>query len=333
MERNKLIDSSLNLKDLVDDEDVIFEFYYNRVKISCLKTIYELVNYQPTYRSIADPYIIYFRIVDRKTNKGTMSSSDDSGNLLTQNVDEENRHILHKEKVLNKAIYASCEGLDPVIASFMKRFISPFIKPDVKKEINPMYYNPNQYTYNQQQPNKTPVKIGESATEQRLISKKALKISEAISYVLKYWYEIKLNFNFLDKEKIVAKPEELFKHLLDQYVQKLLLEPLNLVLEYKKHKCYELMEILMGNPNLLNFETRVFFFKSATFAYSGEFNRTVNCLVQHLRKKYNTIPDHAIPKQSKEKVRIDRKKLLESAVNLLTTPGRIKRKNFLEIEY
>jgi len=84
---------------------------------------------------------------------------------------------------------------------------------------------------------------------------------------------------------------------------------------------------------LLGFETRVFFFKTAAFAYTGEFHRTVHFLIQHLRRKYPGVQDQAIGKQSKEKVRIDRKNILESTVKLFTTPGRIKRKNFLEIEY
>jgi E3 ubiquitin-protein ligase TRIP12 len=130
----------------------------------------------------------------------------------------------------------------------------------------------------------------------------------------------------------IVKPD-LYGHLLDQYIQKLLLEPLNLVLETKKNKCYDLVKIFMNNPYLINFDTRVLFFKTAAFAYSGDFNRTVYFLLQHLKRKYPNIPEQSVSKQSRQKQKVIRENLLESAINLLTSPSTIKRKNFLEIEY
>lgn len=328
-ERNELIDNPIELKDLTEDEDVTFEFYYNRIKLNSTKTIYELINYQPTHRSIADPYIIYFKIVDRKESKDKSNTSDDEKSV--NHFDDELLHFERKEKSLRKTINENCVNMDPVFCNFFHRFTSPYIKPEAKKDPNALAYT-NPYSYNNQF-SKSKSKIGVSAEEQRLVSKKVIKMSEAINYALKYWYEIKLHYDHLNKDKAMVRPEELFKHLLDEYVQKLLMEPLNFVLENKKHKCQELLQILVGNSNLLSFETRVFFFKTAAFAYTGEFHRTVHFLVQMLRRKYNNIPDNAVPKQSKEKVKIDRKNLLESTVNLFTTPGRTKRKNFLEIEY
>lgn len=90
---------------------------------------------------------------------------------------------------------------------------------------------------------------------------------------------------------------------------------------------------MLRNPDLLNFETRVFFFKTAAFAYSGDFNRTVHFLIQHLRKKYPTIPEQSISKQSRQKLKVIRKSLIENAIEILTSPTTIKRKNFLEIEF
>jgi len=58
-------DDDINLKDLSETDDVVFEFYYNNIKVSSIKTIYELLNYQPTHRNIVDPHIIYFKIRDR----------------------------------------------------------------------------------------------------------------------------------------------------------------------------------------------------------------------------------------------------------------------------
>lgn len=331
LNKDSHIDSPIDLQKLSDAEDVIFEFYYNRIKISSIKTIYELINYQPTYRSISDPHIIYYKIIDREHKDKNSDSLDEK---LDENEDPEHNHMLRKERDLLKNIKEGSKDLNPVISEFMKRFISPYVQPDVKiKDINTGYSSKNPYSWNPPQPAQPKSKIGVSTEEQRMMSKKATRICEAVVYVLKQWSELKLHFDFVNKDKIIARPEELFKNLLDEYIQKLLLEPLNLVLEHKKHKCNELIDIFTRNPYLLSFETRVFFFKTVTFAYSGEFHRTVHFLIQHLRKKNSSIADQAIAKQSKEKVRIDRKRLLESTVTLLTTPGRIKRKNFLEIEY
>lgn len=331
-ERNKLMDNPISLKDLSEDEDVIYEFYYNRTLITSKKTIYELINYQPTHRSIVDPHVIYFRIKDRKTEKDRASISEESDEKSVKEFDKEFQLALKKERALLKTIGSNCSNLTPTLSYFMNHYISPYIKPDVKKESSPTYYNTNPYSYTQTL-NKPSTKIGVNSEEQRLLSKKVIRILEALTYILRNWKEIRIHFDTIDKDKIIPKPGELYKNLLDEYVQKLLLEPLNLVLENKKHKCEELMENLIGNPYLLSFETRVLFFKTAAFAFSGEFHRTVHFLVQHLKRKHANLPDQAVPKQSKDKVKIDRKNLLESAVNLFTTPGRIKRKNFLEIGY
>lgn len=331
-ERNKLMDNPINLKDLTEDDDVIYEFYYNRTLITSKKTIYELINYQPTHRSIVDPHVIYFRIKDRKPEKDTSSISEEIEEKPVKEFDKELQLTLKKERALLKTIGSNCTNLTPTLSYFMGHYISPYIKPDVKKESSPTNYSTNPYSYTQAL-SKPSTKIGVTSEEQRLLSKKVIRILEALTYILRNWKEIRVHFDTIDKDKIIPKPGELYKNLLDEYVQKLLLEPLNLVLENKKHKCEELMENLVGNPYLLSFETRVLFFKTAAFAFSGEFHRTVHFLVQHLKRKHSNLPDQAIPKQSKDKVKIDRKNLLESAVRLFTTPGRIKRKNFLEIEY
>jgi E3 ubiquitin-protein ligase TRIP12 len=215
----------------------------------------------------------------------------------------------------------------------MKCYISPFIHPDVKKESS-LSQNPYQYNYSYNAGvNKASSKIGIGPEEQRLISKKAVRVLEALTFVITNWSEIRHHFPWLERKTIMLKPDELYKHLLDEYVQKILFEPLNFILDHKKHKTFELMQMLKGNQYLLSFETRVFFLKTAAFSYSGEFHRTVHFLIQHLRKKYTGVQDQSISKQSKEKVRIDRKNILESSIKLFTTPGRIKKKNFLEIEY
>lgn len=240
---------------------------------------------------------------------------------------------IKKEKELILTISQSCASLPKIISKFMKSYISPYIHPDIKKDTalsqNPYQYN---YTYNAGV-NKTSSKIGVGPEEQRLISKKAVRILEALTFVIDNWGETKNYFPWVENKIIMEKPGDLYKHLLDDYVQKILFEPLNFILDHKKHKTYELMQMLMGNQYLLSFETRVFFLKTAAFAYSGEFHRTVHFLIQHLRKKYSGVQDQSVSRQSKEKVRIDRKNILESSIKLFTTPGRIKKKNFLEIEY
>ena len=308
----------------------MFEFYYNRIKVSSWKTIYELINYQPTNRSVVDPYTIYYRIVER-SEENDNSQEDFHEEPLTKKDEEENI-ILRKEKELLGVIKDNCGGLPTVTSEFLMKYISPYVKPDVKK--SDLTQNYSTYAYNPPVVTTNPSKIGVSNSEQRLISKKVIKICEALVYILKQWEELQLHFEFIDKNLVVPKPEELFKNILDEYVQKILLEPLNLILESKKHKSSELLKMFTNNPYLLGFETRVLFFKTAAFAYYGEFHRSIHFLVQHLRRKHNaTIPDSAIPEQSKEKMRIDRKTLLNSAVTLFTTPGRVKRKNFLEIQY
>lgn len=50
---------------MTEFDDVVFEFYYNNIKVSSIKTIFELLNYQPSHRNIIDPHVIYFKIRDR----------------------------------------------------------------------------------------------------------------------------------------------------------------------------------------------------------------------------------------------------------------------------
>ena len=308
---------------------MVFEFYYNRIKIPNTKTIYELINYQPTHRQIVDQYIIYYRILDRSEIKDDLSTQDQD--LIISN-DEEGVEMLAKEKELATTIRQNTAGFSPVVAEFMEKYISPYIRPDAKPK-SAQNQNTNPYSYVPPVQNKEPVKIGISAKEQRLISKKSRKICEALVYILDQWEELKQNSDFVDDKLDVPKSEGIFKNLLDEYLQKILMEPLNLILDIKKHKLVELFDTFMRNPYLLGFETRALFFKTAAFAHYGEFHRSVHFLVQYLRKKHPNIPDSALHKHSKEKIKVDRKTLLKSAVNLLTTPGRVKKKNFLEIQF
>uniref|UniRef100_A0A7S3NSU1 HECT domain-containing protein n=2 Tax=Euplotes crassus TaxID=5936 RepID=A0A7S3NSU1_EUPCR len=323
------IDLPVELERIQESDDVVFEFYYNRMKIPNTKTVYELINYQPTHRQIVDQYIIYYRILDRSEIIDDLTTQDQD---FVDNNDEEGMEMLGKEKQLLNIIKSNTSGFSPVLREFMEKYISPYLRPDSKPKVTGnQNYNP--YSYVPAVQNKQPTKIGISATEQRLISKKSRKICEALVYILDQWKEIKTYSDFIDKDLNVPKPQEIFKNLLDEYVQKILMEPLNLILDTKKHKLLELFDTFMKNPYLLGFETRALFFKIAAFAHYGEFHRSIHFLVQYLRKKHSNIPDSALHKHSKEKVKIDRKTLLKSAVNLLTTPGRVKKKNFLEIQF
>ena len=212
----------------------------------------------------------------------------------------------------------------------MSNYLSPYTMPD--KNTSTQNVNTNPYSYNPP-PSTIQSKIGASAGELRLISKKSTKLLEALTYILKEWDELKQHVDFVDKNLIVPRADQLFKNILDEYVAKILLEPLNFILEVKKHKTAELMETFCNNPYLLSFDTRVLYFKIAAFASFGEFHRSIHFLTQYLRKKHTTIPDSAVAKLPKEKCKIDRRTLLQSCVNLFTTPGRVKQKNFLEIQY
>lgn len=79
-------------------------------------------------------------------------------------------------------------------------------------------------------------------------------------YILEQWDELKLGTDFVDKDLGIPKPDSIFKNFLDEYVQKILMEPLNLVLQTKKNKIDELFDTFMKNPYLLGFETRALFF-------------------------------------------------------------------------
>ena len=91
---NEHIDSNVDLHSLPETEDVVFEFYYNRTKVPSVRTIYELINYQPTHRSIADPYIIYYRIVDRSEQK-----EEENQEISEESCDDDDEeyHITRKQ--------------------------------------------------------------------------------------------------------------------------------------------------------------------------------------------------------------------------------------------
>ena len=342
---DKYINDPIELKNLSEDEDVIYEFYYNRTKVSSIKTVYELINYQPTYRSIADPQIIYFKIKDRLSENDDNNVNIDDKASYESNDDYSTR-LKHKELV--KTINQNTKDMSPCVGYFMKKYLSPYVLPLIKFNQNNVYNNP--YSYNQNTYQQT-IKIGESIEGQRLSWKKILRIFEGITYILSNWDEFRIqcimqgvdlrqDLSMYSSNGLQIRPEFLFKNLLEEHIHKMLLGLCqNFYVETipgqesKKDKYNELAEIFMGNTNLLNFETRLFFFKTAAFALSGDFNRTIHFMIQQLRKKYPKIPDQNVSKQSKQNVKINRKTLLDSSIQLLVSPNTIKRKNFLEIEY
>ena len=341
----KYINDPIELKNLSEDEDVTYEFYYNRIKVSSIKTVYELINYQPTHRSIADPQIIYFKIKDRLLESDENNDNIDEKASYESNEDYSTR-LKHKELV--KTINQNTKDMPPCLGYFMSKYLSPYVLPLTKTNQNNSYNNP--YSYNQNTYQQT-IKIGESLEGQRLSWKKILSVFEGITYILSNWDEFRIqclmqgvdlrqDLSMYSSNGLQIRPEFLFKNLLEEHIHKMLLGlwqnfyiETNPGQESKKDKYNELAEIFMGNTNLLNFETRVFFFKTAAFALSGDFNRTIHFMIQQLRKKYPKIPDQNVSKQSKQNVKINRKTLLDSSIQLLVSPNTIKRKNFLEIEY
>jgi hypothetical protein len=327
---DKHIDDPLNLKNLDPDEDVEYEFYYNRTKVPSIKTIYELINYQPS--SVVDSQIIYFRIIDKNQD----NDNDDEPSLrIDKNL------IANKQKYTESVIQSYDKMIFPISKFFFSNYSMSFVKEeDLQPTKDPVNINP--YSYNQSLA-KPSNKIGIKSEEQQLLNQQIVKLIEILMFTIDHWTELRIqnliegceidkNFTFNGQDQTGQKGNYLFDNLLDEYIQKLLLEPLNLVLENKKNRCEQLMNMIMGNPYLVKFDTRVFFYKTSAFAFSGDFNRTIYFLVQNLRKQTN-IPDAALSKQSKQKVKINRTKLLEEVINMFTVPMTLKRKNFLEIEY
>jgi hypothetical protein len=170
-ERDRLIDDPLILKDLDEDQDVIFEFYYNRIKVSSLKTVYELINYQPTHRTIVDSQIVYFKIKDREVEDESKSSTTENKleEIVADEASEESA-VIQKHKMLIKSIKENSKDLIPSVAYFMSSFISPYVLPDPKKPENvAAYYNPYSYNAYGTSAHKSSIKIGESSEEQRLV--------------------------------------------------------------------------------------------------------------------------------------------------------------------
>lgn len=232
---------------------MVFEFYYNRIKTSELKTIYELINYQPTHRTIVDPQVIYFKIKERNDKEEGDDKEDvksdvksKSGNQLKFGLDldkaKAETYEKSKHEELVEVIKSSTSDLFPSVAKFMHKFLSPYSFPLIKADTSTYYSSP--YSYNQSSYQQT-IKIGESIDDQRTSCNKILKIIEGIIYTIYNWNDFRMqtlvdshtkDFSIENRDNINIKPELLFKNLLDEYIHKLLLEPLNLVLETKKNK-------------------------------------------------------------------------------------------------
>jgi hypothetical protein len=191
-ESNSHINDPVVLKDLAEDDDVIFEFYYNRLKISSLKTIYELINYQPTHRSVCDPQIVYFRIKDRSA-QGNDKDGDSSSdfNEYTKNdekVEEDSEKI--RQKVMFKAIVKQTEGMLPTISDLYSTIGNPVNTSPVVVPTNGSTVNPYSYNYNAYQPKS---KIGETLQEQRESAFKVLKVMRVLTYIMENWDEFRIH--------------------------------------------------------------------------------------------------------------------------------------------
>lgn len=67
--------SGVDLSHVLEEDDVQFDFYYNMQKLTLRDTLYELLYYQPTHRTIDSPSIIYFKIRDPSNKEKVQDTS------------------------------------------------------------------------------------------------------------------------------------------------------------------------------------------------------------------------------------------------------------------
>jgi E3 ubiquitin-protein ligase TRIP12 len=93
-----------------------------------------------------------------------------------------------------------------------------------------------------------------------------------------------------------------------------------------------LTQIFRTCPFLFPFQTRLLFFKLISFIGSIDMNRSIYFLRQFLKQKLGKLPpeDKNSVKLQKQKVIVDRTKILECSFNLLS---KVSNRAFLEVEY
>ena len=118
-------------------------------------------------------------------------------------------------------------------------------------------------------------------------------------------------------------------HKLDAYILKNIQDPYNLISGAVSDT---LNSIFKTCPFLFPFQTRLLFFKLISFIGSIDMNRSIFFLRQFLKQKLGKLPaeDKNAVKIQRQKIIIDRSKVLECSFTLLT---KVSNRAFLEVEY
>jgi len=124
-------------------------------------------------------------------------------------------------------------------------------------------------------------------------------------------------------------PSLFHHHKLDMYIVKNIQDPYNIM---GGGITDSLQQIFRSCPFLFPFHTRILFFKLVSFIGSIDMNRSIYFLKHFLKGKVGKVPqqDEKTFKIQKQKVVVDRTKLLECSFNLLKN---INKRAFLEVEF
>lgn len=120
-----------------------------------------------------------------------------------------------------------------------------------------------------------------------------------------------------------------YHHKLDAYIMKNIQDPYNLI----SGAVGEVLNQIFKNCSFLfPFHTRLLFFKLISFIGSIDMNRSIYFLRQFLKQKLGKLPaeDKNSVKIQKQKVIVDRERILECSLNLM---GKVSNRAFLEVEY
>lgn len=161
---------------------------------------------------------------------------------------------------------------------------------------------------------------------------KILLLLRALDTINSHWADLYGNDNDICHSKSCIKT--LFKHdfhnrKLTAKINRQLDEPLIVASSCLPEWCYDLAK---GFPFLFPFETRYLFLQSTSFGYSRSMNRWMN--QQARAGSMDTRRDENQPflgRIDRQKVRISRSRMLESAVKVLELYG--KSQSVLEVEY
>ncbi len=136
-------------------------------------------------------------------------------------------------------------------------------------------------------------------------------------------------FTDLDLQVSLSRihPNMFHHHKLDLYIVKNIQDPYNIV---GGGITDTLQQIFRNCPFLFPFSTRHLFFQLVSFIGAIDMNRSIYFLRQFLKSKGGKIAEDKALKLQKQKVVVDRSRVLESAFNLIK---QLNKRAFLEVQY